>query len=242
MVTLSLVVISLSCDSGRAVKSEKAPVHQPKSVKKTRADGTLSSVSQVDSANFAHGIRVNYYKDGKTIHSKITFNHGVKHGPAIHYYQNGQIFEHTGFSDGKRYGLTRKYHKNGQLAAQFEYENDKVLPGLVEYHEDGSLVTSYPEVIFTKTDKLAFENTVYLKISCTKKSARVKYYYVLDLDNGKQAKSYLEAKNGISTLQYIVYPGDILMKTIELYAEIPTEMGNTLVKKYTYHLSAKNMK
>jgi antitoxin component YwqK of YwqJK toxin-antitoxin module len=241
-IVISLIISgSTACSEPQKRADETGTQPKQKVVKKTRDDGSLSSVSQVDEKGFIHGIRVNYYNDGQTVHSKVTYNHGIKEGPAIWYYRDGKVFEHTSFADGKRDGLTRKYHKNGQLLSECEYKTGNPLPGLVEYNEDGSKVTDYPEVRIRKIDKLAFENRVILEISSDIKTDKVKYYFQLEFDNGQRSRSYFRSDNGFATLEYRVAPGDVLIKNIEFFAELPTTMGNTQVKKVTYQLAAKNM-
>lgn len=212
----------------------------PKTVKKTRDNGTLSSITQVDGDDFAHGIRVNYYEDGKTVRSKTTFVHGSKEGPAILYYKNGQIFEHCGFHDGKKHGLSKKYHKNGKMAASCEFNKGEALPGLVEYRDDGTKVTDYPKITFREIDRLAFENTMILEVNTHVRSKHVKVYEITSLDEKTTFKDLKEIKNGKASLPYTVRRGDVLMKSIVLYVETPTEMGNTLVRKLEYRLAARN--
>ena len=43
-----------------------------------RDDGTRSSAGTVDENGYMHGVLVNYYEDGKTVHSRITYEHGAK--------------------------------------------------------------------------------------------------------------------------------------------------------------------
>lgn len=52
---------------------------------------------------------MNYYEDGK------------KHGPALLYYKNGQVHEHTNFHYGRKQGLAKKYYKTGQLMEELTY-------------------------------------------------------------------------------------------------------------------------
>ena len=157
-------------------------------VLKYRKDGTLCSANQVDENDMVHGMRVTYYRDGKTVYSRVSFEHGIKQGPCIKYYRNGQAFEHISFKDGEKHGLFRKYHKNGQLLAEYEYENGIALPGLKEYSPEGALIT----------------------------------------------------ENGAATQRFYLRPGETLEKEIKIIAEIPTDLGNILVREMTYQLSAKN--
>ncbi len=66
--------------------------------------------------------------------------------------------------------------------------------------------------------------------------------FLLEQDNGITSRVYLITENGMASLQYDVKPGDVLHKEIEILVEIPTYYGNTMVKKYSYHLRASNMK
>ncbi len=122
-------------DSGKAREEEK-----PTIVKKYHDDGTLSSVNPVDDKGYVHGVKVNYYEDGKTVHSKITYDHGRKQGPALWYYKNGQVYEHTNYHFGRKQGLTKTYYENGQLFEELTYEQGKVLPGKKTYDKKGNLI------------------------------------------------------------------------------------------------------
>ncbi len=202
---------------------------------KRRDDGTLSSVNQVDSGGVVHGTRVTYYPDGKTIYSKLTFEHGKKHGPCIWYYKNGQVFKHGTYKDGKKHGPTRKFYKNGNLQAEFNCEDNIVLPGLKEYEMDGTLITDYPKIYFSEIDMLASKNRIDLEISCTTKRSGIRYF-ILEGQGRSQTRIYLITENGVASLQYYVNPGEILNKSIQILAEIPTKHGNILSLKYSYPL------
>jgi len=232
---------SFSCINSVDKEIDSTPDLNPEIIIKRREDGTLSSGNQVEEGGVVHGIRTTYYADGKTIYSRLTFNHGIKHGPAIWYYNNGQVFKHTGFDQGKRHGPTRKYHRSGKLLAEFDCEYGIVLPGLREYNEDGTMVTSYPDVIFREVNSLASKNRIDVEISCTKKSSGIKYF-LLGEDNVITSRVYLFTESGKASLQYFVKPGDMLNKKIEIVAEIPTYFGNIMAKRLTYHLTATNLK
>ena len=234
-----MLSVIFSCSQSSDMKEDAARENKPKTVVKKRDDGTISSVNQVNDNNRVHGVRATYYEDGKTLYSKQTFSHGKKQGPATWYYTNGQVFKQTNFEDGKRNGLTRIYYKDGKLSAEYESEKGNVLPGLKEYNKDGTLVTSYPDIQFREIDLLASNNRVDLKIFCTKKRSGVKFY-VLKEENGTTSRVYLITENDSALLQYYVNPGEVLNRKVEILAEIPTELGNTLARKYSYQLSVSN--
>ncbi|MEN8156950.1 MAG: hypothetical protein ABFS10_08370 [Bacteroidota bacterium] len=141
LIILSLVVSTVGCDQGNSGKTKSSSKDQPKIVKKRRDDGTLSSAGQVDAEGYLHGIKVNYYEDGKTVHSKVTYEHGRKQGAALWYYKNGQVHEHTNFHYGRKQGLTKKYYDTGQLMEELTYEQGEELPGKKSYNRSGELIS-----------------------------------------------------------------------------------------------------
>ena len=208
-------------------------------VVKKRTDGTISSANQVDDLNRVHGVRVTYYEDGRTVYSKTTFVHGIKNGPFERYYRNGQIFEHIPFTEGKANGPTRKYYMNGNLMAEFVSENGRVLPGLKEYTRNGILITEYPEVRFREIDHLKERNRIDLEIYTDPVRYPVKYYRTQP-GTGHKDRVYLISERGKALLQFYVKPGEKLEEEVEITAEIPTELGNTLVRYLTYTLKIRN--
>jgi hypothetical protein len=220
---------------------ETSDKSQVETVIKRRDDGTRSSVNQVDANGMVHGMRVTYYPDGKTIYSKHSFDHAVKQGPSVWYYRSGQVFKHINYKDGKKDGPARVYYKNGNLTAEFEYKNGKVLPGMKEYDREGKLVTGYPDIAFREIDQLAAKNRIDLEVFCAERKRGVKYF-LIEENEGKESRTYLISENSAALMQFYVKPGDQLIKKIEIMAEIPTELGNVMARKLTYHLSAANLK
>jgi antitoxin component YwqK of YwqJK toxin-antitoxin module len=139
---LLLFLIGLSaCSSPGDGSTETREEDSSSLVKKYRDDGTLSSINPVDEEGYVHGVKVNYYEDGKTVHSRITYDHGRKHGPALWYYKNGQVYEHTNFHYGQKQGLTRKYYDTGELMEELAYEQGEELPGKKTFDKQGALVS-----------------------------------------------------------------------------------------------------
>ena len=236
-----ILLVCFSCSHSVESAENSSSAEESRIIVTRREDGTRSSVNQVDSADIVHGMRITYYGDGKTIYSKLTIDHGIKQGPCIKYYNNGQVFEHSNFKDGKKHGTIRKYYKNGELLAEFEYENGIALPGIREYDKHGKLISSYPEVQFNEIDNLDTKNWIDLEISCTKKSSRIKYY-VLQREALETSRVYLITENGNASMRFYVKPGDNIDRKIEIVAEIPTDLGNVMVKELSYNLTAVNSK
>ncbi|RLD56823.1 MAG: hypothetical protein DRI97_06650 [Bacteroidetes bacterium] len=236
---LLMLSLSFSCKRSNNVEEVIGSESKPETVVKRRDDGSVSSVNQVNENNRVHGVRATYYEDGKTLYSKQTYDRGKKQGPATWYYMNGKVFKRTNFEDGKRHGLTRVYYKDGSLSAEFESENGNVLPGLKEYKEDGSLVTSYPEIQFKEIDLIASKSRLDLEMSCKKKRSGVKFFILHEKD-GVTSRVYLITKDDKALLQFYVRPGEVLDREVDILAEIPTELGNILARKYSYQLSVSN--
>lgn len=137
LLLLALLLGISSCGSDNK-KDEAAQEEGPSMVKKYRDDGTLSSVNPVDEEGYVDGVKTNYYEDGKTVHSKVTYVHGRKEGPALWYYKNGQVHEHTAFQDGRKQGVTKKYYPSGELMEELTYEQGEVLPGAKKFNKSGT--------------------------------------------------------------------------------------------------------
>jgi antitoxin component YwqK of YwqJK toxin-antitoxin module len=137
--TLLMLVVGISSCGSDNKKEQKGQEETESLVRKYNDDGTLSSVNPVDEEGYVHGVKTNFYEDGKTIHSKVTYDHGRKHGPALWYYKNGQIHEHTSFYFGRKQGLTKKYYPTGELMEELSYEKGEVQPGGKKYKKSGEV-------------------------------------------------------------------------------------------------------
>lgn len=134
---LSLAIMMFSCKQGNDAKDQATDDDTPQMVKKRRDDGTLSSLSPVDEDGYVHGVRINFYEDGLTVHSKITYEHGKKHGPAIWFFKSGKIYEHTTFQENKKNGLTKRYYETGELYEECTFEAGEELPGKKRFTKEG---------------------------------------------------------------------------------------------------------
>ena len=138
---LTLAFLSVSCASDRQTEAQASDEEQSNMVKKRRDDGTLSSINPVDEEGYIHGVKVNFYEDGITVHSKVTYEHGRKHGPAIWFFKNGKIYEHTTYFQNRKHGLTKRYYESGELKEEVEYNSGEEMPGKKTYTKEGKLVT-----------------------------------------------------------------------------------------------------
>lgn len=136
-----LIIPLDSCKQGGAETEQVTEEDTPKTVKKRREDGTLSSLNPVDENGYVHGVKVNFYEDGLTVHSKITYEHGRKHGPAIWFFKSGKIYEHTTYYQNRKNGLTKRYYETGELYEEISYDTGEELPGKKTYDKEGKLIS-----------------------------------------------------------------------------------------------------
>jgi antitoxin component YwqK of YwqJK toxin-antitoxin module len=129
-----------SCKQGKEATEQAAEENTPNMVKKKREDGSLSSLNPVDEEGYVHGVKVNFYEDGLTVHSKITYEHGRKHGPAIWFFKSGKIYEHTVYYQNRKNGLTKRYYETGELYEETTYDTGEELPGKKRYNRAGELI------------------------------------------------------------------------------------------------------
>ena len=131
---------TIACNPGNKKPDSSDEESRESVVRKRRDDGTLSSINPVDEDGYVHGVKVIFYEDGLTVHSKITYQHGRKHGPAIWFFKNGKIYEHTNFIYGRRNGLTNRYYETGELMEEVTFDTGKELPGKKNYTKEGELI------------------------------------------------------------------------------------------------------
>jgi antitoxin component YwqK of YwqJK toxin-antitoxin module len=139
---LCLSVLIASCNRGTEGGDQVEDEDTSQVVKKRRDDGTLSSINPVDEDGYVHGVKVNFYEDGVTVHSKITYEHGRKHGPAIWFFKSGKIYEHTDFYQNRRNGVTKRYYETGELYEEISYEAGEELPGKKRYNKAGEIIST----------------------------------------------------------------------------------------------------
>ena len=139
---LCLAILIVSCNQGKENNEQAADEATPNVVKKKREDGTLSSINPVDEEGYVHGVKVNFYEDGVTVHSKITYQHGRKHGPAIWFFKSGKIYEHTEYYQNRKNGITRRYYETGELYEEVTFEAGEELPGKKRFNKAGELIST----------------------------------------------------------------------------------------------------
>ena len=141
LLILSLSILITSCKQGKEQTNQASEEEAPHMVRKKRDDGTLSSMNPVDEQGYVHGVKVNFYEDGLTVHSKITYEHGRKHGPAIWFFKSGKIYEYTNYYQNRKNGVTKRYYETGELYEEISFDTGKELPGKKVYDKEGNLIS-----------------------------------------------------------------------------------------------------
>ena len=139
LVLLSLFIVSCNQETKQTVQAETGD--QARVVKKKREDGTLSSLNPLDEEGYVHGVKVNFYDDGLSVHSKVTYEHGRKHGPAIWFFKNGKVYEYSTYYMNRKNGVTRRYYETGELYEEISYDAGEELPGKKKYNKEGELIS-----------------------------------------------------------------------------------------------------
>ncbi len=138
---LNATLLVSSCKQGTESVQEQQDENSPRVVRKMNENGKLSSLNPVDEQGYLNGVKVNFYEDGVTVHSRVTYAHGRKHGPAIWYFKSGKIYEETNYFQNRRNGVTRRYYETGELYEETTYDTGVELPGKKRYDKDGTLIT-----------------------------------------------------------------------------------------------------
>lgn len=141
LLTIFISLMIVSCNRGKEQPEQSADENSPHVVKKRREDGTLSSLNPVDSAGYLDGVKVNFYEDGLTVHSKVTYEHGSKEGPAIWFFKSGKIYEYSTYEDNRKEGVSRRYYETGELYEEVPFEAGKELPGRKTYDKEGKVIS-----------------------------------------------------------------------------------------------------
>ena len=167
------------------------------------------------------GPAVTYYNNGQ-LRSKLQFHNNQLNGTAKMYYKTGELYRVTNYVEGKADGMRTSYYKNGRVMAEVPYKDDYPGLGIKEYSQDGKPENDLPGIIITPVNRLAMEDKYILKISLSKTEPSTTFY-VGDLEEGKYIHYGLwpqKPKNG--TYEYVVHvrKGGFLMESLTVSATV----------------------
>jgi hypothetical protein len=204
-------------------------------------DGTLKSeVTYVN--NEKNGIARDFYPN-KKIRMEIMYVHGIMEGEAKWHYETGEVYRVTPYVKGKADGVQKEYYKDGRIKAELPHKSGNPMPGLKEYNLKGELIPQ-PSIVIVEQDKIAMEGKFILKMHLSDHATNVKWYEgdLRDWSFFPKALAYVkDDPDGSGTIIYSVDRGNVVMKTIYIYAVTTTAMGNELVLKKNYDLAYKGL-
>ncbi|MGY6650466.1 toxin-antitoxin system YwqK family antitoxin [Wenyingzhuangia sp. IMCC45574] len=67
------------------------------------------------------GVAKSYLANGKRVKALVSYQQGIKHGPAVRWYDNGKVNYKTQYIHGRKQGLTKIWYKSGQLQSEATY-------------------------------------------------------------------------------------------------------------------------
>ena len=247
---LSLIFIASSCEMFQRPENKQKKTVSKKGEYIVNENGdsvkvSYSSNGKIKSSitiknNRRNGIAYLYYPNGN-VQFEIMYKDGFKHGPVKYYYESGRIYRETNYVKGQIDGIQRKYYENGKLQAEIPYDMGQVKMGTKEYTSSGKLITKYPKIKVVPIDKMAMENTYYLKIYLEPKRSKVRYYINRNI-GGITGITDLEdrTRGGIAKYAIRVYPGQSIMEKVDIRAEFKTKKGNPKVIRRIYNLAVEN--
>jgi antitoxin component YwqK of YwqJK toxin-antitoxin module len=232
-------------DSGTGAEDKEVEKKKFTGLRKTKhPNGNIRS-----ECNYLNGRREGlcktFYEDG-TIHMEVEYKDGEKEGFAKWYYSNGKLYQEINYKDGWKDGYHREYYDNGNLKSEILFKEDKPAIGLKEYTKSGKLKTDYPELIITDKNTTAFNDEYVVYISLNNYKGKDAEVYIGDLTDGKFLDpvnlSWLRKDTKANKWFYIltVYPGQFIMKKLNVVAKVKTGYGNPLVLQKTFNVSVSN--
>jgi hypothetical protein len=187
------------------------------------------------------GLVINYNPENGKITAKAFYKNDEQNGEVIQNYKEGMLFRTSTYVNGRVNGVIKTFWPNGQLKAENTFNMGKPAIGLKEYDMHGKPIIQ-PELLIKEINQTALHRKLILKFSLSDGNKDVDFY-LDELDDGKyfDPKSYkLRNDDGISSIEYPVFPGNKLFKNISIIAKLKTNYGNTLILQRNYKLNIVN--
>jgi len=239
-IIILLILVAIVAGSCNVENSKKDKNVQSKDdnarIKKAYYDnGNLKSEITIKNKR-KNGPAKKYYTTGE-LHTIVNYTDNMKEGEAVWYYKSGNPYRITQYENNKIEGVRKLFYEDGTLMAEIPYKNNKPQIGLKEYNKNGKLLTNYPHIIFN-TNNLIIEQNLYI-ITCqlSNHSKKVMFYQELKGTDGKERLFEIPTKKGIGKLEFHIPSRVKDSKTITIYAQMKTSMGNPYIIKDSYTFS-----
>jgi len=246
-VIIVLLLVSVSCEQKKASKPVTENKKKKEAIvngvqKSTYSDGKVrTEIPYKDSKK--HGQAKEYYQSGKVFQA-IDYANGHKHGYARRYHEAGGLYQETPYDSGEIHGVQMKYRQDGKVASEMRYNHGNPCVGLKEYTTSGKLKEKYPSIVIKAEDNILKESTYSLIISMSDKVKSVEYFDGRLTDGkclGDLAKPICCAdRYGVLEMHFPVYPGQFLMKELNIIAKVRTTQDNYYLVQRKYNLAVEN--
>jgi len=100
-------------------------------------DGDVKTTRGAYTGKVLHGVYEKFNHQGSLL-GKGEFNHGLKTGVWLSWYDNGEMRTQLVYRQGVRSGPFREFYVTGETAKKGKYRNDKLVGKIIHYNEDGT--------------------------------------------------------------------------------------------------------
>ncbi|MGE0088055.1 MAG: toxin-antitoxin system YwqK family antitoxin [Bacteroidales bacterium] len=177
-----------------------------------------------------------YYPSGK-LRSLVHYVENITIGETIWYYENGQPYRITPYINGKMNGIRKIYYDNGKLQAEIPYKNGVLLEGSKEFDKSGQLIKNYPKIVFETSNTIKTHNIFTLFCKLDKKANHPIFYHEVKNSQNESVLNILPVKNGVSYIDFYIPAHTKVNKSIPIWVEFKTQLGNPYLTKKVYELN-----
>lgn len=189
----------------------------------------------------AHGLSKQYFKNGQVFEEAVYVN-GKIHGIKRTYYEDGKLSSETPYDSGRVHGVKKKFRKDGTVAYEAPFHYDKPCVGLKEFYLSGNPVKNYPTIVVKQVNRLLKDDLYVVELSLSNNNTRVQFYEGR-LSEGKYIGNdvrTIHTVDGIGKIYYSLPPGAYVMESLNIIAEVKTDLGNDYITQRSYNLAAEN--
>jgi len=232
-----IIIVAGSCNIENNSKDKNARVKEDEVlIKKAYYDnGNLKSEITFKNKR-KNGPAKRYYATGE-LHTAMNYVNNMKEGEAVWYYKSGKPYRITQYENNNIEGTRKLFYEDGTLMAEIPYKDNKPQTGLKEYNKNGALLTNYPHIVFNANDLISEQNLYIITCQLSNHSKKVKFYQELKGTDGKEKLFEIPTRNGMGKLEFHIPSRVKDTKTITIYAQMKSSMGNPYIIKDSYTFS-----
>ena len=162
------------CPSGTELEGELPPTEEEALDKSKHKSFEASCVIPGASGTLRHGFYKQWYRGGRVLKSRYTYEGGAKHGEYRLYFADGTVRESGKYRFGIQHGRYQSFHRNGQVHIEGEHQDGKKSGDFVITSSNGTHVQKGPYFLGMKHGKWTSE---YMSLNGRKISFLSIYHY-----------------------------------------------------------------